>query len=58
MPDGRVLDTGGRPVPRLFAAGADVGGLQGPGYVGGLVLGLVFGPRAADAALDRSPTHA
>ena len=57
-PDGRVLDTGGRPVPRLFAAGADVGGLQGPGYVGGLVLGLVFGPRAADAALERSPTHA
>jgi succinate dehydrogenase/fumarate reductase flavoprotein subunit len=56
--DGRVLDGHGRPLPRLFAAGADVGGLQGPGYVGGLVLGLVFGPRAADAALERSPAHA
>jgi succinate dehydrogenase/fumarate reductase flavoprotein subunit len=55
--DGRVLDGRGRPVPRLFAAGADVGGLQGPGYVGGLVLGLVFGPRAADAALEMSPAH-
>jgi succinate dehydrogenase/fumarate reductase flavoprotein subunit len=52
--DGRVLDARGRPLPGLFAAGADVGGLQGPGYVGGLVLGLVFGPRAADAALDRT----
>jgi succinate dehydrogenase/fumarate reductase flavoprotein subunit len=56
--DGHVLDARGRPVPGLFAAGADVGGLQGPGYVGGLVLGLVFGPRAADAALDRTASHA
>lgn len=47
---GRVLDRDGRPIGGLFAAGADAGGLQGPGYVGGLVLGLVFGPRAADAA--------
>jgi succinate dehydrogenase/fumarate reductase flavoprotein subunit len=54
--DGHVLDSEGRPLPGLFAAGADVGGLQGPGYVGGLVLGLVFGPRAADAALDGA-TH-
>jgi succinate dehydrogenase/fumarate reductase flavoprotein subunit len=56
--DGRVLGEDGRPLPGLFAAGADVGGLQGPGYVGGLVLGLVFGPRAADAALERSASHA
>ena len=56
--DGRVLNGRGRPLPRLFAAGADVGGLQGPGYVGGLVLGLVFGPRAADAALEIAATHA
>lgn len=48
--DGHVLDRDDRWVPNLFAAGADAGGLQGPGYVGGLVLGLVFGPRAADAA--------
>jgi succinate dehydrogenase/fumarate reductase flavoprotein subunit len=56
--DGRVLDSEGVPLPGLFAAGADVGGLQGPGYVGGLVLGLVFGPRAADAALERRASHA
>jgi succinate dehydrogenase/fumarate reductase flavoprotein subunit len=56
--DGRVLDFEGRPLPGLFAAGADVGGLQGPGYVGGLILGLVFGPRAADAALERTASRA
>jgi succinate dehydrogenase/fumarate reductase flavoprotein subunit len=56
--DGHVLDARGRRLPGLFAAGADVGGLQGPGYVGGLVLGLVFGPRAAEAALERSASHA
>ena len=48
-PDGRVLDAAGRWVPNLYAAGADAGGLQGPGYVGGLALGLVFGPRVAEA---------
>ena len=51
---GQVRDEHGRPIPGLFAAGADVGGLQDTGYVGGLVLGLVFGPLAADAALKRS----
>jgi len=49
--DGRVLDRDGEPVQGLFAAGADAGGLQDGRYVGGLVLGAVFGPRAADAAL-------
>ena len=49
--DGRVLDRDGGPVPGLFAAGADAGGLQDHRYVGGLVLGAVFGPRAARAAL-------
>jgi succinate dehydrogenase/fumarate reductase flavoprotein subunit len=48
-PDGRVLDAAGRFVRNLYAAGADAGGLQGPGYVGGLALGLVFGPRVAEA---------
>jgi predicted oxidoreductase len=47
--DGRVLDRDGRWVRGLYAAGADAGGLQGPGYVGGLALGLVFGPRAVEA---------
>ncbi len=50
-PDGRVLDRDGAPVPGLFAAGADAGGLQDVRYVGGLALGLVFGPRAALAAI-------
>jgi succinate dehydrogenase/fumarate reductase flavoprotein subunit len=48
-PDGRVLDAAGRWIRDLYAAGADAGGLQGPGYVGGLALGLVFGPRVAEA---------
>jgi succinate dehydrogenase/fumarate reductase flavoprotein subunit len=50
-PDGRVLDRDGVAVPGLFAAGADAGGLQDVRYVGGLALGLVFGPRAARAAI-------
>jgi succinate dehydrogenase/fumarate reductase flavoprotein subunit len=50
-PDGRVLNRDGAPVPGLFAAGADAGGLQDHRYVGGLALGLVFGPRAAGAAI-------
>jgi succinate dehydrogenase/fumarate reductase flavoprotein subunit len=50
-PDGRVLDRDGAPVPGLFAAGADAGGLQDVRYVGGLALGLVFGPRAARTAI-------
>lgn len=49
--EGRALDRTGEPVPGLFVAGADLGGVQETGYIGGLVLGLVFGPRAADAAL-------
>jgi len=52
--DGRVLDGEGRWVRNLYAAGADAGGLQGPGYVGGLALGLVFGPRVADAVRESS----
>jgi succinate dehydrogenase/fumarate reductase flavoprotein subunit len=49
--DGRVLDRDGAPVAGLFAAGADAGGLQDVRYVGGLALGLVFGPRAARTAI-------
>lgn len=47
--DGRCLDHDGHPVPGLWCVGADAGGLQGPGYIGGLVLGLVFGPITAEA---------
>jgi succinate dehydrogenase/fumarate reductase flavoprotein subunit len=58
--EGRALAADGEPVPGLFVAGADLGGIQETGYVGGLVLGLVFGPRAANAGLgvDTHPTQA
>jgi predicted oxidoreductase len=46
--DLRVLDADDRPIPGLFAAGADAGGTYDAGYMGGLVLGLVQG-RAAGA---------
>ena len=45
-------------MPGLFVAGADLGGVQETGYVGGLALGLVFGPRAADAALGATQPEA
>ena len=48
---GRVLDRDGGAVPGLYCAGGDAGGLQGPRYVAGLALGLVFGPRAVDAVV-------
>lgn len=48
---GRALDEAGEPVPGLYAIGADMGGVQEDGYIGGLILGLVFGPRAVEAAL-------
>ena len=48
---GRVLDRDGRAVAGLYCAGGDAGGLQGPRYVAGLALGLVFGPRAVDAVV-------
>ncbi len=48
--DARVLDQSGRPIPGLFAAGADSGGTYSYGYAGGLALALVFGLRAAEAA--------
>jgi succinate dehydrogenase/fumarate reductase flavoprotein subunit len=58
--DGRVLNRDGAPVSGLFAAGGDAGGLQDYRYVGGLALGLVFGPRAAEAAIgstSKRPTE-
>ena len=48
--DLRVLDREGRPIPSLFAAGADAGGTYDGGYMGGLVLGLVQGRAAGRAA--------
>ena len=48
--DGQVLDRGGYPIPGLYAAGADAGGIHNERYAGGLCLGLVFGRRAAKHA--------
>lgn len=51
--DAQVLDTAGKPIPGLYAAGSTVGGLDGgphSGYVGGLIkacIGLRAGERIA-----------
>jgi len=47
----RVLDRDDHPIVGLYAAGADAGGLFHGGYGGGLGMSLVFGRRAARAAL-------
>jgi succinate dehydrogenase/fumarate reductase flavoprotein subunit len=46
----RVLDGAGEPVPGLYAAGADVGGISTGGYASGLASALVLGLVAAEAA--------
>ena len=51
--DAQVLDTAGRPIEGLYAAGADAGGIHNEQYAGGLCLGLVFGRRAAEHAAAR-----
>lgn len=56
---GQVLDTTGKPIPGLYAAGADCGGVYTRGYTGGLGLGLAFGrisgKEAAAFAAARTP---
>jgi fumarate reductase flavoprotein subunit len=47
----RVLDGGGTPIPGLYAAGADAGGIFTGGYGSGLAAALVFGRNAAETAL-------
>ena len=39
----QILDSTGMPIPGLFAAGADVGGLYTRGYTGGLAVGIAYG---------------
>ena len=46
----RVLDERGRPIPGLYAAGADVGGISTGGYASGLAAALVLGLTAAETA--------
>jgi len=47
----RVLDERSAPIPGLYAAGADAGGISTGGYASGLAAALVFGRIAAEAAL-------
>jgi tricarballylate dehydrogenase len=51
----RVLDTSGRPLPGLYAAGELVGGLFFHNYPGGsgLTAGAVYGRRAGNSAAER-----
>jgi succinate dehydrogenase/fumarate reductase flavoprotein subunit len=50
----RVLDPHGLPIPRVYAAGADAGGISTGGYASGLAAALVFGRIAAEEALRRA----
>jgi succinate dehydrogenase/fumarate reductase flavoprotein subunit len=47
----RVLDPNGVPIPDLYAAGADAGGIFTGGYGSGLAAALVYGRIAAETAL-------
>ena len=51
----RVLGEDGRPLPGLYAAGGDVGGLSAGGYSSGLAAALVLGRVAAESALGLEP---
>ena len=51
----RVLNSEGKFIPGVYAAGAATGGVEGgprSGYVGGLAKALVFGLRAAQSVID------
>ncbi|HST17171.1 MAG TPA: FAD-binding protein [Gaiellaceae bacterium] len=55
---GRVLGSDGRPLPALWAAGVDAGGVATGGYASGLAQALVLGLAAAEdvaATLGPSP---
>ena len=48
----KVLGSGGEPIPDLYAAGADAGGIFTGGYGSGLAAALVYGRIAAETALS------
>lgn len=52
--NGEALDSDGHPIPGLYAAGADLGGLSNVGYAGGLAPAYITG-RWAGRAAARSP---
>lgn len=54
---GEILDPDGRPVPRLLAAGADIGGLSNYGYAGGLAPGYITGRWAGRTAARTKTLH-
>lgn len=47
----RVLDSRGKPIEGLLAAGSDTGGLWNRAYAGGVATALVFGLAAAETVL-------
>ncbi len=49
----RVVGEDGNPIPGLWAAGADAGGISTGGYASGLAAALVFGRIAAETVCDR-----
>ena len=51
---GEALDDAGLPIPGLYAAGADIGGLSNYGYAGGLAPGDITGRWAGRAAAERA----
>ncbi|GAA4037858.1 FAD-binding protein [Arthrobacter methylotrophus] len=51
---GEVLDHDGRPIPGLYAAGADIGGLSNYGYAGGLAPAYITGRWAGRSATERA----
>lgn len=51
---GEALDGNGVPVPGLYAAGADIGGISNYGYAGGLAPGYISGRRAGESAAERA----
>ena len=53
----QVLDSSNRPIPGLYAAGADAGGIHNEQYAGGLCLGLVFGRIAAQQAVAQGAVN-
>lgn len=53
----QVLDRSQQPIPGLYAAGADAGGIHNEQYAGGLCLGLVFGRIAAQQAVAQGRQH-
>ena len=48
----QVIDKNDRPIPGLYAAGADCGGIYTRGYTGGLCMGLAYGLIAGEGAAE------